>query len=97
MNNIKEDVLNILRSFLLSKYDISFNGDFNELYTLTNKLVVSNVVGYTLHSSGIDNPIFNNSIYKSVNKYERIIVTRQLIEKLFNENQLEYLFIKVRL
>lgn len=92
MNNIKEDVLNIIRSFILSKYDISFDGDINDLYNISNKLVVSNIVGYTLNKSGYKETIFNSSIYKAVNQYERIIDTRKDIDNILNN--INYLYVK---
>lgn len=93
MNNTKDILKNIIKSFLLSKNNIIFDGDINELYSLSNNLGVITIVGYVLNKSGYKNTIFDKSIFKAVNQYERIIETRKTIDKIFN-NKINYLYVK---
>lgn len=93
MNSSKTEVINILKSYLNKQYNYSLNCDIDELYNLSNALGITSIIGYTLNKCSIKNDKFENSIYKSLNKYERIINARNELDKLLN-NKYQYLYIK---
>lgn len=93
MNNVRSELIHILRCFLNSNYNYSINTDIDELYNLSNSLGVGSIVGYTLDKSNIKNTKFNNSVFKALNKYERLSNTRNELDKLLDDKY-QYLYIK---
>lgn len=92
MNNVRNEITNIIRSFLKQEYNVSIDCEIDELYDISNKLAISNIVGYTLNKSNIKNTVFEKSVYKGLTKYELLANTRKQIDSLFQD--IKYLYIK---
>lgn len=93
MNKTKNDLIYTLRSFFKKAYNYSLSGSVDELYKLSSKLGVAGVIGYTLNESNIKDSRFESIIYKTLNKHERFVNTRNEIDALFSNN-FKYLYIK---
>ena len=93
MASCRQEIINILRCYLNNDYNYSFDGNFDELYDLSNNLEIGSVIGYTLNKCNIKTKRFDNSIYKSLNKHERLVATAKNIEELF-AGKYDFLFLK---
>lgn len=89
----KDTLLLILKAYLNNSYDINIDFDINELYKLSNALNVSTIVSYVLNKLNIKDEHIDKTLYKAINKYERLNDLRNNINILFN-NKFDYLFIK---
>lgn len=93
MNSVKKQVLDIIRSFLTEDYNVSLYCDIDELYELSNKLAISNIVGYVLNKASIKNTVFENSVYRVLKRHETLSIAKEEIDKLYS-NEIAYVYVK---
>lgn len=87
------DLKKILKVFMLESYDFNIECNINDLYKLTSALNVSTIVGYVLNKKSIKDDYFEKTLFKSINRYERLLKTRKEIDLLFN-SKVNYLYVK---
>lgn len=94
MTKSQSVIIKLLRDYMIDCYD---NDDIecsiNDLYYLTSALNISTIIGYILNKKGIKDQFFEKSIFKSINKYERLLKARNDLDSIFNSN-INYVYIK---
>ena len=94
MINAYNDLKNIIRSYLLKEKLDKIASNTKDLYNLSLSLNVPCVIGYTLKNNNQYDPIFDKSIYKSLNRYTSFQKCRDTISVLFSNEKIKYIFLK---
>lgn len=92
--DIKEVLKRIIKTYLNDEKLTILTFDEKELFKLANTLNVSSVVAYTLKKMGYKSNLIEGELYKSIGNFERINSIKESISKLFDKNNINYLFLK---